>query len=141
MCKDVAVAPQFVALSTHKSSKGPCFPLSRNPEGTHRGKYSSVSKQKSCIRIIGPGGESWTTRRGAKRLIERNLAHGEPESGILHMITSDPRFECAAASANAARLAIVMRNAASCDYRNEVLGLPNFARIGPPRAISHGRAV
>lgn len=98
-----------------------------------------MSKQKCCIRVIGSGGESWTTRRGARRLIERNLAEGDPDSGVVHMIEGDSRFNAAAASANPARLQIVARNAASCQYRNEVLGLPNFVRTGAPRKASHGK--
>jgi hypothetical protein len=98
-----------------------------------------MSKSKCSIRVLSSLGESWTTRRGARRLVARGLATGDPESGCIHMIEADPRFDAEAVSHRRARLVIVARNRASCEYRNEVLGLPNFVRTGPPRQASHGK--
>ena len=98
-----------------------------------------MSKQKCRVKVESSHGVSWTDYRGARRMVERGMARRVSEVLVI-MIETDPRFCAEMESANRARLAIVARNAASCSYRNEFLGLPNFARIGAPRAISHGKA-
>ena len=98
-----------------------------------------MSKQKCRVKVESSLGVSYTDYRGARRMVERGMARRVSEVLVV-MIETDPRYFAEMESANRARLEIVARNRASCDYRNEFLGLPNFARIGAPRSSSHGKA-
>ena len=98
-----------------------------------------MTKSKCNVRVVSSTGFSYTTRRGARRLIARGLATGSVDSGMVSMVETDVRYECEAPSVNRAKLAIVARNVASGKYRNDVLGLPNFVGIQRGR-VNAGRA-
>lgn len=97
-----------------------------------------MAKSKCSVQVESSRGISYTDHRGARRLVQRGMAR-KVSDRLIVMLESDPRVFCDRVSVNPARLAIVARNARSCEYRNEVLGLPNFVRTGAPRAISHGK--
>ncbi len=97
-----------------------------------------MSKSRCKVKVESSHGVAWTDNRGARRMVARGMAV-QVSAKLIIMIETDPRFDAERVSANAARLVIVARNQASCDYRGEVLGLPNFVRNGAPRAASHGK--
>jgi hypothetical protein len=57
-----------------------------------------MSNHSKCsVVVISSSGQAHTTKRGARRLIDRKLAARQPD-GTLRMFEGDYRFECAAAS-------------------------------------------
>lgn len=58
---------------------------------------SLVSHSKKGIRVLSIDGVTYTTRRGAERLIARGLARRESD-GTLQMNESDPRFASSGAA-------------------------------------------
>lgn len=100
-----------------------------------------MSKSKCSVLVISEKGQSFTTRRGARRMVEANLARPESERCI-RMIEDHPRFEAQPLPSRptSPRLAVRARVfEMGGDYRNEFLGLPNFVRTGAPRSSSHGK--
>jgi hypothetical protein len=98
----------------------------------------SLHKSKRSVFIENPpeGGSRWTNRRQARRLVERGGAEwADQEQRVLRIVRIERQ---ATAPANSPRLEIIARNAWSLDYRNQVLGLPNFVGI-QPRSGTPGR--
>jgi hypothetical protein len=52
----------------------------------------SKHKSKTNVKVISSSGVSWTSKHGARRLMERGLA--EMVAGELRVNESDPRFCC-----------------------------------------------
>lgn len=52
---------------------------------------------KCSIAVISSTGQAFTTKRGARRLVQNKMADLMPD-GTLRMIETDHRFNCAAAS-------------------------------------------
>jgi hypothetical protein len=91
--------------------------------------------------VISSKGESYTSLRGARRLVEQKLATEEAPK-LIRMIEEHPRF-CAAPISRpvSPRLTVIDRDLPD-DYRNRYLGLPNFVRIGSgSRRSSEGKVI
>lgn len=66
-----------------------------------------ASHSKCSVKVTSSKGTSWTTRRGARRLVERGMAKEGP--GGLVMVEADPRFACVAASVQRAQYQVIPR--------------------------------
>jgi hypothetical protein len=99
-----------------------------------------VSQKSKCsIRVRSSRGDSWTTRRGARRLVTRGLAIVAID-GSLEMIEHDHRFDAQAqVRQQSPKLVIVRRYEMPGDYRQRELGLPNFARVPSRHRTSIGK--
>ena len=59
-----------------------------------------MSQRSKCnVVVISESGKSWTTKRGARRLVDRELAERQPD-GSVRMRESDYRFACSSGPHN-----------------------------------------
>jgi hypothetical protein len=93
----------------------------------------SQRKSKANIVVLSSAGQAFTTHRGARRLERRGLVKWISASAV-RMIETDHRFQNHhAAPAHSPDLTVVAGQLAIGEYRNRVLGLPNFVRFQNPR--------
>jgi hypothetical protein len=66
----------------------------------------NMRRSKCKVRVNSSKGQGYTSKRGARRMIDRGLAERRPD-GELRMIESDHRFNCETPSSRGPRFEVV----------------------------------
>jgi len=89
---------------------------------------------KASIKVTASSGDTWTTRRGARRLVSRGLADELP-NGTLQMHEQDHRYQCEPAAAQGPQLEVIAPRAAPMVHLEGFLPYPQATQTTAARGL------